>query len=513
MDSRVNQLELKVLYDISQIIGQALNLDQTLEMILGILSEYLSMKRATITLRNGERNVLAIRASHGLRTEEKKRGVYRLDEGVTGLIFRTAEPFVVPDITKEPLFLNKTGSRKIEKGQISFIGVPIVLQGTPLGVLSVDRLFDEDISFEEDIRFLTILAALVAQLVSLNRQVQTREENLIRANLSLKADLSEKSRNFFSVGTSPAMSDAQQLIRKVAPTKATVLLLGESGTGKTLVARIIHELSSRARFSFIKVNCAALPDNLLESELFGYEKGAFTGATDTKVGRVEEADGGSIFLDEIGELSMPLQAKLLRFLQEREFERLGSTKTRQVDVRIIAATNRDLGNAVADGSFREDLYYRLNVFPVRVPPVRERQEDIVPLINFFSEKICREYGCELKFTYSALDAFERYSWPGNVREMENLVERLAIIFMGGTIDVRDLSTYLAYVHREPHAPQPGLLDSLQERERRDVIDALERNNRNQSAAARELGITLRQMGYRVKKFGLEEMLKPRRPPQ
>ena len=510
VDARVNQLELKVLYDISQIIGQALNLDQTLEMILEILSEYLSMKRATITLRNDEKNILAIRASHGLRAEEKKRGVYRLNEGVTGLIFRTAEPFVVPDITKEPLFLNKTGSRKIEKGQISFIGVPIVLQGAPLGVLSVDRLFDEDISFEEDIRFLTILAALVAQLVSLNRQVQTREENLIRANVSLKADLSEKSRSFFAVGPSPAMSDAQDLIRKVAPTKATVLLLGESGTGKTLVARIIHELSSRARFSFIKVNCAALPDNLLESELFGYEKGAFTGATESKAGRVEEADGGTIFLDEIGELSMPLQAKLLRFLQEREFERLGSTKTRQVDVRIIAATNRDLTGAVEDGSFREDLFYRLNVFPVRVPPLRERREDIIPLIKFFSEQICREYGCDLRFTDPALDELENYSWPGNVREMENLVERLAIIFMGGMIDLRDLSPYLAHPHRDPIRQERRLLDSLQERERRDVVEALERNSRIQSRAARELGITLRQMGYRIKKFGLEEMIKPRR---
>ena len=212
--------------------------------------------------------------------------------------------------------------------------------------------------------------------------MKAREEHLIKANLSLKAELSEKSRNFFAVGTSPTMFEAQQLIRKVAPTKATVLLLGESGTGKTLVARIIHELSSRARSSFIKVNCAALPDNLLESELFGYEKGAFTGAAESKAGRVEEADGGTIFLDEIGELPMPLQVKLLRFLQDREFERLGSTKTRKVDVRIIAATNRDLSAAVADGSFREDLYYRLNVFPIRVPPLRDRREDIMPLGRF-----------------------------------------------------------------------------------------------------------------------------------
>jgi Nif-specific regulatory protein len=507
MDAKINQLELKVLYDISQIVGQALHLDQTLEIILGILSEYLSMNRATVTLRNGDKNKLVIRASHGLRPEEQKRGVYRLDEGVTGLIFRTAEPFVVPDISKEPLFLNKTGSRTIEKEQISFIGVPIVLHGATIGVLSVDRLFDVDISFEEDIRFLSILAALVAQFVSLNHQVEAREKTLIRANLSLKADLSEKSSNFFAGANAPAMFEVQQLIRKVAPTRATVLLLGESGTGKSLVARIIHELSSRTRSSFIKVNCAALPDNLLESELFGYEKGAFTGATETKVGRVEEADSGTLFLDEIGELSLPLQAKLLRFLQDREFERLGSTKTRQVDVRIVAATNRDLTGAVAEGQFREDLYYRLNVFPIRVPSLRERQEDIGALIHFFCDKMCREYGWKLQFTPAALEALIDYTWPGNVREMENLVERLAIIFDGGRIDLTDIAPYIAYSHADSGRKEIPQTDSLKERERRQVVEALERHSWIQLRAAKDLGITMRQMGYRVKKFGLEDLVK------
>ncbi len=510
MDLRVNQLELKVLYDISQIIGHALNLDETLEIILGILSEYLAMNRATVTLKNEEKGRLVIRASHGLTAEEKRRGVYRRDEGITGLIFRTGEPCVVPDITKEPLFLNKTRSRNIDKGQVSFIGVPIVLHGAPVGVLSVDRLFDEDVSFEEDIRFLTILAALVAQLVSLNDQVKAREDNLVRANTSLKSEISQKSNNFFAVGKSPSMVEVQQLIRKVSPTKATVLLLGESGTGKTLVARIMHELSSRARFPFIKVNCAALPENLLESELFGYEKGAFTGAGDSKTGRVEEADGGTIFLDEIGELTMPLQAKLLRFLQDREFERLGGTKTRSVDVRIIAATNKDLSAAVAEGVFRQDLFYRLNVFPVRVPPLRERREDIVALIKFFSAKVCREYGCELNFTARALDALEKYSWPGNVREMENLVERLAIIVDGGLIDVKHLSPYISHTQKEWGTDEAQGLDSLKDMERRGVLAALERNNWVQSRAAKDLGITLRQMGYRVKRFGLEDIVRQRK---
>jgi Nif-specific regulatory protein len=512
MNRKVSELELKVLYDIGHIIEQALNLNQAVELILEILSDHLSMKRATITLRDPEKDFLSIRASHGLRTEEKEKGVYGLDEGVTGLIFRTAEPFVVPDISREPLFLNKTGARNISKGKISFIGVPIILHGTQLGVLSVDRLFDEDVSFEEDVRFLTIIAVLVAQLVSLNNQVLAREQSLIKANLSLKAELSQKSRSFLSAGASKPMSNVKDLLCKVAPTKATVLLLGESGTGKTLVARIIHELSSRVRFPFVKVNCAALPDNLLESELFGHEKGAFTGAAELKTGRVEEADAGTLFLDEIGELPLPLQAKLLRFLQDREFERLGSSKTRKIDVRVIAATNRELTGAVAEGSFREDLYYRLNVFPIRVPPLRERSEDIVSLVRFFCNKIAGEYGYAPQFTSAALKEMLLYSWPGNVREMENLVERLAIIFMGDSIDVKDLAPYLARTRERDHQVdlEGRQLGSLRERERTDLMSALERHKGIQSHAAKDLGLTLRQLGYKVKRFGLEDFVKQKR---
>ncbi len=508
MDARINQLELKVLYDISRLIGRALNLDHTLEEILEILSDILCMNRATVTLKDEAGDTLSIKASHGLLPYEKKRGVYNLDEGVTGLIFRSGKPFVAPDIGKEPLFLNKTKSREIEKDHVSFIGVPIVLQGRPVGVLSVDRLFDQDVSFEEDIRFLTIVSGLMAQLVSLNNQVEERESHLIKANLSLKAELSRKATNFFAVGSGPSMAEVQDLIRKVAPTKAGVLLLGESGTGKSLVAGIIHELSERARGPFVKINCAALPDNLLESELFGYEKGAFTGATESKTGRVEEADGGTIFLDEIGELPMTLQAKLLRFLQEREFERLGASKTKRVDVRILAATNKELAQAVSDGSFREDLFYRLNVFPIRVPPLRERREDLFPLITFFREKIALEYGYAPQFTAAAMENLAAYSWPGNVREMENLIERLAIIFGSGLVSSIDLRPYLEYVHAagERHTAQQG---ALRERERQDLIAALERHNGTQSRAAKDLGITPRQMGYKIKTFGLDYLVKPK----
>jgi Nif-specific regulatory protein len=333
---------------------------------------------------------------------------------------------------------------------------------------------------------------------------------LVRANLLLKEKISRKSSGFFSIARSAAILEAQQLVKKVAPTRATVLILGESGTGKTLVAQIIHELSARSRNPFIKVNSAALPENLLEAELFGHEKGAFTGATEAKIGRVEEAEGGTLFLDEIGEMSLPVQAKLLRFLQDKEFERLGSSKTRKVDVRIIAATNKDLTEATSLGEFRHDLYYRLNVFPILVPPLRERKEDIVGLLNFFSRSLAHEYGSELHFSTKAISALIYYYWPGNVREMENLLERLAIISENGLIDVDDLAPYLKHTINETRLEKLLRLDSLTEMEKRGVVAALERNNWIQSRAARELGITLRQMGYRVKKFGLENYFKQKK---
>lgn len=510
MESNLTELELKVLYEISKIMGQALNLDQAMEAVLAILSDSLAMQRGTVTLKDPETGHLRICASHGLSPEEKQRGVYRLDEGVTGLIFRTAQPFVVPDVSKEPLFLNKTKSRKIDKGQISFIGVPIIMHGAPIGVLSVDRLYGEDISFEEDIRFLSIVATLIVQFVSLNLQVRAREEHLRNENLSLRVELSEKSRNLVIVGKSPAIQEAQKLIKKVAPVKAAALLVGESGTGKTLMAQAIHALSSRAQYPFLKINCASLPETVLEVELFGLEKGASPGATRAKPGRLEEADGGSVFLDEVEELSLPLQAKLLRFLQEREFERLGSTRIRKVDVRIIAATDRELTERVNAGSFREDLYYLLSVFPIRIPPLRDRREDIPPLLDHFLDKVSEEYARRFYFTEKALEVLWNYGWPGNVREMENLVERLCIMVEGSEIDLKDLPAYLSPAGIKSEPEDQAFLSRLKEMEKREIVAALERNNWIQSQAAMDLGLTLRQIGYRVKQFGLERLIKEQR---
>lgn len=517
MKSVVKNLQFHTLKIISGIIDKALDLEETLDEILKILSRQLSMKRATITLYEPTTGNLTITASYGLSTEEKSRGVYRLGEGVTGKIFESGQPFVVPDIRKEPLFLNRTKARQITKTGISFIGVPIILNNNPIGVLNVDRLFDNDVSFEEDLEFLSVVATLIAQFISINQKVLKREEILKKENVSLRKQVSRETQGLYMVGKSEAMEEVQRKIEKAAPTKATVLLLGESGVGKTMIAKIIHMLSDRKNYNFIKINCASIPENLLESELFGAEKGAFTGASHTRTGRFEEADKGTIFLDEIGELPLSIQAKLLRVLQDKEFERLGSSKTRKTNVRIITATNRDLEELSQKGHFRQDLYYRLNVFPLTVPPLAQRKEDIPGLLNHFASRIAKEYGQTILFSPESLEYLINYEWPGNVREMENLMERLAIMSDGKKIGLPFLKQYLSppkqtsikksvmeknmeYEHKPTFCPENS---SICEMEKQQIISALKKHNWVQYKAALELGITPRQIGYRIKKYDLE----------
>ncbi len=522
MRSRIHILKFSALLAICETMERALDLEAALDGVLCMLSEKLSMQRATVTLYDPEIQQLTINASYGLTLEEKQRGVYRLDEGVTGKIFRSNEPFYVPDISKEPLFLDKTGARKLQRGMTSFIGVPIVLQGDPIGVLNVDRFFDDHVSIEEDIDFLKIVATLIGQFLSLNKKVMEREAVFKRENASLRYQISQQNKGLYIVGKSSAMMEVQRQIERVAPTRATVLLLGESGVGKTLIARIIHELSDRDGHPFVKINCASIPENLLEAELFGYEKGAFTGATSSRQGRFEEADCGTIFLDEIGELPLNLQAKLLRVLQEKELERLGSNKTRTVDIRIITATNKDLGKLVEQNEFRLDLYYRLNIFPVVIPALCERREDITGLLNHFLQKAAQNYGRTVTFTAGALDALIQYEWPGNVREMENLIERLVIMSDSEYISLEFIAPYLESItpmhehevvdgtacllaldKNKPMRPQHA---SLQDLEKNEILYALEDNDWIQYKAAESLGLTARQMGYRVKRYRLEEAI-------
>jgi Nif-specific regulatory protein len=449
---------------------------------------------------------------------------------VIGRIFQSAYPFVVPDIHAEPLFLNRTGARgHLAKGEISFIGVPVTIAERPVGVLSVDRLFGPEISFEEDIRFLTVVATLAAQFLSLHKAVSRRQQHLVEENSLLREELRIRYNQHNIIGQCKRIQDVYTYIDKVAPSRATALLLGESGTGKELVARAIHQASPRREKSFIKINCAALPENLLESELLGHEKGAFTGATALKKGRFELADNGTLFLDEVGELPLALQAKLLRVLQERTFERLGGVQTITVDVRVIAATNRSLEECVRQGSFRADLYYRLNVVPIVLPPLRERREDIPLLLDHFLQESNRANNRQVRLSSAVVQTLCAHHWPGNVRELQNLIERLVIMADSDIVALRDLPAYMTAEPESPgttpslatssspaasltagpfpagageELPRPATPKSLLEMEKDEVVAALRRHGWVQARAARALGLTQRQIGYRIKRHGI-----------
>ncbi len=498
----LNKFELTTLYEISKILASSLNLKTTLKSVMKILSDFLDMKRGTVVLKKD--NKLSIEAAYGLSPVEIKRGKYRLGEGIIGRVAKSGYPVVIPNVGEEPLFLNKTKARKkIMKDNISFLCVPIAYKHEVLGVLSVDKLFSSKrVSFEEDIRILKIIALLIANTVKLSQQIEEEKRELIEERDELKWKLKSKYKIENIVGKSKRMQEVFEAVYKVAPSKATVLLMGESGTGKELIARAIHFMGKRAEGPFIKFNCASIPEGLLESELFGHEKGAFTGAISTRKGKFELAEKGSIFLDEIGDLPLNLQPKILRVLQEREFERVGSEKTIQVDLRVIAATSRNLDELVSEKKFREDLFYRLNVIPIYLPPLRERKIDIPELIYYFLMKYNKENNREIKFSPDSINIMIEYRWPGNVRELENTIERLVIMSSSDWITPSDLPINITTPMVNKKIIDKTLPDALEQTERESIINALKTTNGVHAKAARLLGLTQRQIGYKIKKFGI-----------
>ncbi|NTU42153.1 MAG: nif-specific transcriptional activator NifA [Nitrospirales bacterium] len=500
-------VEISALYEISKLLGSSLNLRQNLRGVMRVLSEYLDMKRGTVALRY--ESEVSIVAAHGMSEEEIKRGRYKVGEGIIGQVAKHGSPIVIPNIGEEPLFLNKTGSRKtISKDNIAFLCVPIKFKTEILGVLSVDRLFEsKGVSFEEDLRLLKIISSLIAQTVKLHREIEKEREAFQEEKESLRQQLKGKYRVESIIGHSDRMQEVFESVHRVAPSKANVLLLGESGTGKELVAKAIHYMSPRSKGTFIKFNCASIPEGLLESELFGHEKGAFTGAMALRKGRFEQAHGGTIFLDEIGDLPITLQPKILRVLQEREFERVGGEKTIKVDVRLIAATSRNLEELVSAGKFREDLYYRLNVVPIYLPALRERKEDIHALAEHFLEKYNEENGKGLVISPGALNLLSQYEWPGNVRELENTVERLVVMARDKAIAPGDLPMNIReQTVKAKYGPvlKEALPTAIEDIERTRIIDALRKTGWIQAKAARALGITPRQIGYKMKKYNILE---------
>lgn len=499
--------ELETLYRVSQVLSRSLNLYETLQGVLEQLHQFARMERGMVTLKMPEGSEQTIVALHGVAPDVVSKVRYRAGEGLVGNILASGNRMIAECVGAELNFLDRLG---VYDAGLPFIGVPIrVGEEGVVGVLAAQPIDGSREELEERARFMEMVANLIAQSVRLSWQVAEEKRDLADERDRLRRAVRSNYGFDNMVGRTPEMRRVFEQVRQVAKWNTTVLIRGESGTGKELIANAIHYNSPRANGAFIKLNCAALPDNLLESELFGHEKGAFTGAATQRKGRFEQADGGTIFLDEIGEISPTFQAKLLRVLQEGEFERIGSNKTLKVDVRIIAATNKDLEAEVEQGNFREDLYYRLNVMPIFNPPLRERKEDIPELANFLVQKVARQQGRELTITESALRVLLQHNWPGNVRELENTLERAAIMSEDGTID-RDAITlsgieegvYGGKSRSPSDAAAVDLNDpSLDERER--VIAALEQAGWVQAKAARLLDMTPRQIAYRIQTLNIK----------
>ncbi len=528
-------LEVGAIYEISKILSSSLDLAKTLREVLLVLASPLRVQRGMVSLvqDSGE---LQLVGAIGLSSEEMKRGRYQSGEGITGRILATGQPYVVSNIAKEPLFLNRTGALDSINGDAAaaFIGVPIKVGRESTGVLSIVRGVDKQVrSFDKDCRFLAMVANLIGQTVALHRTVTADRDKLVQEKTRLQKELKGKFSIENVIGISPQMQKVFAEVHQAAPGRASVLLRGESGTGKEAIARAIHQQSIRKEGPFIKVNCAALSETLLESELFGHEKGAFTGAQADRKGRFELANGGTLFLDEIGDISPAFQAKLLRVLQEHEFERVGGNRTIKVDVRLITATNRDLEKAVSANEFRADLYYRINVVSIFLPPLRERREDIPALVDHFIGKFNKENQRNVTVAPEAMGILRKCYWPGNVRELENCIERTATMARGRVIRELDFpcvnnlcltralhapEAKAAYVTvpleipviSRPAAPpaereangseQP---DSASSSERDRLVWAMEQCGWVQAKAARLLQLTPRQMGYALQKHNIE----------
>jgi Nif-specific regulatory protein len=491
--------ELTAILEVSRVLTTSFALEKNLLSVMSTLGSLLEMQRGCVFLHDPLSGEMRIVAAHGLAKHNIEKGKYRIGEGIVGRVLEKKRPMLIPNIGEEPLFLNKTGSRPAKDG-ISFLCVPIMLKNEGLGVLSVDRIYSEEQGMEDDLRVLTIVASLIAQFIKLWESY----EQIEKEKESLKRELKGKYSIENIIGSSDRMQEVFESIYRVSPSKATVLLRGESGTGKELVAKAVHYMSPRSKGAFIKFNCASIPEGLLESELFGHEKGAFTGAIAARKGKFELANKGTIFLDEIGDLPLTLQPKILRVLQEREFERVGSEKTMKVDVRIIAATSRNLETLVSQGKFREDLYFRLNVIPLFLPPLSEREEDIPVLIDFFLKKFNKENNRSVALDKGALQVFLNYNWPGNVRELENTIERLVIMSGSEKVTASALPVNLSIRRPKISTKSESLTANVEDIEKENIISALEKNGWIQAKAARLLGITPRQIGYKIKKYGIEE---------
>jgi len=498
-------VKLETLYRISQAMAHQHDVSALFKEVFDIMDTEIEMSRGTLTLRRPGTNFFVIEASRGLTPEEQKRGQYKMGEGITGRVAQSGKPIVVPDISKEPGFLNLTKSRSNK--QMAFLCVPIRHRRDVIGTISIDRKAANAEELQKDLYFLQLVANVLAEAVAGIREQMEERSNLLEENIRLRRELDERYRPANIIGNCSSMRAVFEQIAQVAESSATVLIRGESGTGKELVARAIHHASSRKEGKFISVNCAALPESLIESELFGHEKGSFTGAAAQRRGRFELSHGGTLFLDEIGDISPAVQVRLLRVIQERAFERVGGDETISVNVRLIAATSKNLEEAIRQKKFREDLYYRLNVFPIHLPPLRERRSDIILLADHFLQKYNALHRKNIKrISTPAINMMMMYHWPGNVRELENCIERAVLTASDEVIHGYSLPPSL----QTSEATNTGILPRervslktmVDSYERELIVDALKKFSGNATRVAQHLCSTKRIVNYKIKQLNI-----------
>lgn len=495
--------ELALLHDISLALERSIDLKQVMQPIIDIIAERMRLLRGAIALLDQHTGEIAIDVASGIPTHQKSKGIYQIGEGITGAVVASGKQEIILDIAHDPRFLNRTEIAVDKLTQpISFICIPIKIKTETIGTLSAHLSVPQS-KLQDSARLLTIANSMIAQAVQLRREFLQERRQLQEENTRLQRELVERFRPANILGTSTRMHEVFDMIAQVCRSDATVLIRGESGTGKELVAQAIHYNSHRKHKPFIRVNCGALPETIIESELFGHERGAFTGALEQRKGRFELAHNGTIFLDEIGDFPPTLQVKLLRVLQEYEFERVGGNETIHANVRIITATNHNLEQLMSERTFREDLYYRLNVFPIHLPPLRERKSDVLLLADHFIAIYNRANKKAIKrISTPAIDMLTNYHWPGNVRELENCIERAVLLAPNEVIHGQHLPPTLQSAEHSQTQSHDSLQEALDSVEHEMIIDALKSTKGNVRKASLLLKVSYRILGLRIEKYGI-----------
>lgn len=494
---------MAALQKIGQELGRRLPQRVKFARCLAALESETELTNATLTLLSPNGEELKLEALGDQVVSGDSAVSFRPGEGLIGDVLKKGTSLVIPNLADDRKFQDRVHRRK-DKGALDcgFICVPITIEEQTVGTLSVDCARNDPVRLKETLTLMEIFSSMVSHEVVMQRMVMHEHELALKERARWENEETGL-RPPNMVGDSSPMQEVYKRIAQVAPGDTTVLIRGETGTGKELVAAAIHQKSRRKKGPLVKVNCAALSENLLESELFGHEKGAFTGALYQRKGRIEEAEGGTLFLDEIGDFSTGIQVKLLRVLQEKVYERVGSNQTRRANVRILCATNVDLDVAVKENKFRADLFYRINVFPVYVAPLRKRKSDILQLANFFVEKHAKALGKNVRrLSTPAINMLTAYHWPGNVRELENCIEHAVLITNNETIKGQDLPPTLQFPDLIETEEAISLKARVEVVERDCIVDALKRYRGNVTAAARELGITARMVRYKIENLGI-----------